>query len=139
MVSSFWIAVLIQSLKTVNDDKLRAQLHLSYEERLSVGFFELEEEKTLESLTATFQYIKGAYEKYRERLFTRAWTSDRTSGRSLELKGGRLRLDIREKFSMMKVVRHWNRLPREATNVPSMEVEGQAGWGFEQLGLVEDG
>ena len=31
------------------------------------------------------------------------------------------RLDIRRKFSTQRVVTHWNRLPKEAVDAPSLE------------------
>jgi len=38
------------------------------------------------------------------------------------MKEGRFRSDIRTKFFTLRVVRHWNRLRREAVDVPSLEV-----------------
>ncbi|KAK4822131.1 hypothetical protein QYF61_010254 [Mycteria americana] len=76
--------------------------HLSYKDRLRVG------------------YLKGAYRKDWDRRFSKA-CCDRTRSNGFKLREGRFRPDLRKTFFTMRVVRHWNRLPREIVEAPSLE------------------
>lgn len=63
-----------------------------------VGLFQTWEGGRLHAdLIVAFQYLKGAYQKDEDRLFSRA-CCNRTRGHGFKLKESRFRLDIKQKF-----------------------------------------
>jgi len=103
-------------------EMMQGMEHLSYKERLrELGLFSLQKTSLQGDLIESFQYLKGDCKKAEEGLLKRA-RSDRTRSNGFKLKEYRFRLDIRKKFFTMRVVRHWNRLSREAVDASSLEV-----------------
>ncbi|KAK4810064.1 hypothetical protein QYF61_007886 [Mycteria americana] len=80
--------------------KLKSKLeHKSYEEWLrELGLFNLEKRRLRGDLIALYNCLKGGCRE------------------------GRFRLDIRKFFFTERVIKHWNRLPREVVESPSLEV-----------------
>ena len=72
-------------------------------------------------LITAFQCLKGAYKQEGSQL-SEGVDNSRTRGNDFKMKEGRLRLDIMGRFFTERVLRCWNRLPREVVDATSLEV-----------------
>jgi len=96
---------------------MRGLEHLSYEKRLrELGLFSLKKRRLREDLINSYKYPNGGCQEDGARPFS-VVPSNRH-----KLKHREFQLNTRKNFFTLRVKEHWNRLPREVVESPSLEI-----------------
>lgn len=121
-LSQFWASHYKQIVQYIELLECREQQQSSWVKGLEnkihgewlreLRLFSLEKKSLRGDLTVFHNYLKWSCSEEGVDLFSQV-TSDRMWGNSLRLLQGRFRLVIKKNFSMGRVAKHWNTLPKK--------------------------
>jgi len=101
---------------------IRGLAHLSSEERLrELGLFSLKKRRLRGDLINACKGLKGGCQEDEAKLFS-VVPSDRIRVSGHQLEHENFQPNMRKNFFTLRVTEHWNRLPREFVDSPSLEI-----------------